>query len=260
MVTIDDLTLNEGSNLVIIPGVKGKMGRTYGSAFQKMRRFKTIGITRQRICNDDEGLKSLDLIDVGACQQFVDNIHLVNIRELYLIHATGMFLFEEDSLPIIDTDNDCIDDRIYGSNVETFFNLARPLIHRIGEESKNHPIRLTLCAFGSISDRYSVPFWQSYSKAKDILREFIRSNVGECVRGVFINLSSAEKEEERPFADKTYWLACQEVFNRSMRAILDNGLYWQEIDIFKPNPNYRPDYFFNHVALKEKWLREMGVK
>ena len=190
----------------------------------------------------------------------MSNLDVCGVKEVYLIHSIGPFLFEEAGRPEIDENKDGIDDRVYDVNVVTLLNIAGPLIRKVHEEAKKSPLKLTICAFGSVTDRYLVPWWQSYSKAKNCIREYIRSNVGEHTRGVFINVSttSTEKEEKlRPFADKTYWLSCKEVVNRSIRAILDENLDWQEIDMFKPNPAYRSDYYFDHKGIREKWLKEI---
>jgi hypothetical protein len=240
--------------LALIPGINGRLGHTYSSALKVMPNFIVKGISRLEKTLDD-CIVTLDLSDKQSCNEVIDNLDVNNISEIYLVHAVGPFLFEEEGRPLEDDNGDGIDDKVYEANVTTFLNIAKPLIKKVQEEP--HKLKLTLCAFGSISDRYNVPYWQSYSKSKNILRGYIRSKVSEAVRGIFINVGSTEKEEERIHADKTYWLTCQEVVDRSMRAILDDGLNWQEIDIFKPNPYFIQEYYFRHEELKMKWIRDM---
>lgn len=81
--------------------------------------------------------------------------------------------------------------------------------------------------------------------------------ISKNIRAVFINVSSTEKEEERPFADKTYWLSCKEVADRSYESILNKNLDWQEISIIKPNPNYNKDYFKNTDKIKKTWIQQL---
>ena len=142
---------------------------------------------------------------------------------------------------------------VYRSNFITFKNITEELTEKINFQKTE----LTLIAFGSISDEYEVPFWSAYSKSKIDLKKYIRKSLTSRVRGVFINVSSTEKDDERIYADKTYWLSCNEVSEKSMPSILNKEPNWQELDIFKINPDYYNDYFNDHDYIKEKWLKDM---
>ncbi|MEM1170719.1 MAG: hypothetical protein AAGJ08_16960 [Cyanobacteria bacterium P01_H01_bin.35] len=42
------------------------------------------------------------------------------------------------------------------------------------EHQAGRKITLALCGFGSISDKYKIPFWRSHTYAKDTLRQYIK--------------------------------------------------------------------------------------
>ena len=88
----------------------------------------------------------------------------------------------------------------------------------------------------------------------------MRESINKIIRGVFINVGSTEKEEERPYANKKYWLTCKEVMERSLRPIFDKNLNWQEVDIFKPSPDYYKGFFENHESLRKRWIHDMYGK
>lgn len=241
--------------LVLIPGVTGKMGKSFSQKFKELKGYEVIGITS----NSKKKSKSIivsNLLNKKEVKDLVKNIKSSSYDEILLIHSIGPFLFEEKGKPVKDENKDGIDDKIYNLNFITFKNIAEELL-KIENKKK---ILLTFVAFGSISDRYNVPWWQSYSKSKIILKEFMRNLVNKNVRGIFINVGSTEKKGERPFANKKYWLNCKEVVTKSLRPILDKNIYWQEIDLFKPNPNYCKDFFKKHEELKKRWLYEMYGK
>ncbi|MFA6064506.1 MAG: hypothetical protein WCW44_02115 [archaeon] len=242
--------------LIIIAGARGDLGKFYYAHFQKKYGANCIGLS-SKINSPNTGLLKIDLFDKNACSTFVQNLRLSKYKEIILIHSIGRFLFEEKGVPIIDENHDGIEDGIYLTNVTTFLNISQPLIEKIQTLPNTC---LTLCAIGSISDREMVPFWQSFSKSKNILREYIHANISKNVHGVFINISSTEKEEERIFAHKKYWLSSKEVVNASVRAIEDNNLYWQEIDILKPDPEYYPTYYKDYEGIYKKWIFELYGK
>jgi len=241
--------------LVLVPGATGKMGETFLHKFLRLKSYNVVGITSNPK-NESKIIKASNLLNKKEVKDVVADLKTSSYSEIFLIHSIGPFVFEEHGIPFKDTNKNGIDDKTYELNFLTFKNIVEELIKAIGQKK----ILLTLVAFGSISDRYNVPWWGSYSKSKIILREFMRDSINKKVRGVFINVGSTEKEGERPFADKKYWLSCKEVVKKSMRSILDKNLFWQEIDIFKPSPDYHEGFFEDHASLKKRWIHDMYGK
>lgn len=252
--------------LVIITGANGSLGKAYLEKLRGVPDIECLGIVRPNPDkpNEDESVVEADLLDEAAVAEQIARIDLSTISEVIFIHPVGKFRFEKSGKPNNDKDKDGIDDEVYRSNVETFYNVVNPLLTKLSEQAAlGNPIPLKLCAFGSISDRYEVPYWQSYSKAKEILRKFIRSLVGHkpngLVRGLLINLSSVDTENERkmrPNADRTYWLKCDEIVEQTLPFLLEQGVFWQEVDVFKPDPSFDPDYYRDLKKILKKWLRE----
>lgn len=241
--------------LILIPGATGKMGETFLQKFSKMKDYEVVGITSNQT-NKNANLQYANLLKEKDIEDFLSRIDFSSLEEIILIHSIGPFIFEEKGLPQKDKNKDGIDDKTYELNFLTFKNIVDSLVKKL----KNKNALLTLVAFGSISDRYNVPWWQSYSKTKNILRKFMRNSINKKTRAVFINVGSTEKEEERPFADKKYWLTCKEVVKKSMKSILNKDLFWQEIDIFKPSPDYYEGFFEDHESLKKRWMQDMYGK
>lgn len=239
-------------SLVLIPGISGKMGTEYGARFKELGNFDIIGFSRST--NMSPNIIQADFLDKASISEAFMKIEFSKYKDVFLIHAIGPFLFEEhidiDSVSL--NNNQQIHKKTYNLNFYTFKNLFEELKIILPKQTT-----LSIIAFGSISDRYNIPWWYTYSKAKNNLRNYMRCQISNQIRGLFINVSSTEKDDERPFADKEYWMSCKEVSCRTMRAVLDKELNWQEIDIFKPYPKFNYNYFENLELIKTKWLKDM---
>jgi hypothetical protein len=247
--------------LVIITGITGKLGNEYLRYFANLEKFVCMGFSRRapEAKYPNVIYRYFDLLDKKTSKEVISQIDLKNYEEVILIHPIGRFKFEFWGKGG-DTNNDGIDDEIFASNVSTFLNIAEPLYQKI----KINQIPLTLCAFGSITDRYNVPFWKSYTKSKNKLREIIKSYCKNSnVKGIFINVSTTDTGNERnlrPHADRTFWLAPKEIVNSSIKTILSRKNNWSEINIYKPNPNFNPTWYTNHENVLERWKKQMGLK
>lgn len=261
------LLMDTKKKLAIVTGASGALGTAYLEKLRRMQDFTCLGITRQTAEESKTGMLSADLLNASEVATQIAKIDLSFISEVFLIHPVGKFAFEQNGQPRHDQDGDGIDDEVFRSNVETFHNIVSPLLTKLNEQAKNgNPIPMTMCAFGSVSDCYEIPYWQSYARAKGILRNFMHSLVdykpNGLIRGLMINLSSVDTENERtlrPSADKTYWLKCEEIVEQTMMLLLQQGRCWQEIDILKPDPNFEADYYLNLQKILEKWTRETRI-
>jgi NAD(P)-dependent dehydrogenase (short-subunit alcohol dehydrogenase family) len=252
--------------LVIVSGANGTLGRLYLQRFGSMDGFSCIGIVRQLdAARPFSGIGiQVDLLDQAQTAREIQNINLLEIKDIIFVHAVGKFKFEENGRPDLDRNHDGIDDEIYSSNVETFSNVVNPLLARLQREaSDRNSIPISVCAFGSVSDKYEVPFWRSFSKAKNILKgilgEMVESS-GGFVRGTFINVSSVNTYNEntlRPNADTSGWLQPEDVVEQSLPFILDYSVSWKEIDIFKSVPGFGPHYYRDLKRILKKWKKEM---
>lgn len=236
--------------IILIAGATGKMGEEFSKVFMKKQDFYVVKISSK----NKKGYFFCNLYDKKNIQKSVKLLSLSKYKEIYIIHSVGKFKFEDhhDLNLKIDYNKLEINDDIFKSNFTTFKNLSETIIEESREGQK-----IIFCAFGSISDRYAIPWWQSYSKSKNLLREYMHSLIAKNIRCVFINVSSTEKREERIYADKKYWLKCKEVVKRSLPTILNPLSNFQEIDIIKINPKYNINYFKNLKLIRNTWLKQL---
>jgi NADP-dependent 3-hydroxy acid dehydrogenase YdfG len=232
--------------LVVISGVTGSLGHAYATHYHTQG-CKVIGLSRQPTSQRLESVDYLvtNLLDKKTTTIAINRISFENIANILVIHPVGRFIFENEFKEV--------DPEIYASNVETFKNVAMPLI--------KGKIPTTLVGFGSISDKYDVPHWRSYSKSKNALREYMQTLAysNDNIRSIFLNLSSVKTTNEsrlRPFANTDYWLTPEEIVERSIPEFSFSGK-WKEIDIFNLSPDYSPEIYTDHQRLKERWLKEM---
>lgn len=248
--------------LVLISGAGGSLGYAGVQAASQLLNTQVIAISRKKIQLKDKKIKNweVDLLDERSTAKKIEKEDFQRFSRIIFIHAVGKFKFEETGKPVLDHDSDGIDDDVFDSNVKTFQNVVAPLLHEVKKIAQHPPV--TLCAFGSISDRYNVPYWQSYSKSKNQLRQYMRklTEKGK-INALFVNVSTTKTDRERnlrPRANQAYWLKPTEIVEQLFFAIWPLNVKWKEIGIYKPCPHYTPDYFTNHQAILKKWKKEMG--
>jgi hypothetical protein len=256
--------------LAIITGITGKLGEEYLSYFRKQKNTKCVGFSRREPLKKHRNVTYLlsDLLDKNKVVEKIEIINLSMYDEVLFIHPIGMFRFELTGNPKKDYNRDGVDDEIFASNVLTFTNVFNPLKNKIKKLNKSgSKIKLTVCAFGSISDKYNIPFWSSYTKSKETLRKLIKKSISlnknVDVKGVFVNVSTADTGNERklrPFGDKTYWLTTKEIVASSTETILKGKKSWLEINVFKHNPNFNLTWYTNHDNVLERWKKQMGLE
>lgn len=250
--------------LVIITGITGKLGEEYLGYFRKQNNSKCVSIVRrtpEKMYSNVDYLFA-DLLDLDVLRSELKKINFSDFDEVTLIHPIGMFKFEHSGKPEKDTNNDGIDDEIYSSNILTFTNLFGLLKSELGKV-EGHP-QLVVCAFGSISDQYNIPFWNSYTRSKNLLRKKIKSSVVRCknikVKGVFVNVSTVDTGNERnlrPHADRHYWLTPKEIVDSSVEIIEKGRRSYTEINIYKENPDFNPTWYTNHENILDRWEKQM---
>jgi NADP-dependent 3-hydroxy acid dehydrogenase YdfG len=244
-------------HLVIITGASRGIGKAYADYYRSKENTTVMGICHS---NKPE-LIQLDLLDEPAVNNFILQLDINQFEDIVYMHAVGIDKFEPDTKPHIDLDGDGIDDEIYATNVTAFLNMAEPLIEKTRQNKK--PI--TVVNIGSISDIYEVPYWQSFSRSKNIVRRYLKSIIAQNVKSIILNVSSTLDENNNKYgrikADITYWQSAKELVAKSIGVLdgmgnLDSN--YLEIDFYKHNPNFRQDYFTNLPKLFLNWQRDMG--
>lgn len=253
-------------SLAIVTGAKGALGRAYLEGLRTMPNMKRMGIVRSEPTASElvEGVEyksGIDLTNQKLAAEAIASLSLDTVKKIFLIHPVGKFKFDASPRDI-KNDKD-IDPEILASNVHSLTNIALPLI-----EKKPKETQLVIGCFGSVSDKYNVPFWNEYTASKNRLREFLLSigpalHSNGTIRSVFINVSTTNTGNEnalRPHADSAYWLNPSAIVDQSLPHLLAHtAMQYQEMDIINPKPGFNPeDYYRNVEALKGKWLKEMN--
>ena len=251
------------SRVLVVTGGAAAMGRAYLDHFATLPGWRGVGVTRSRALESSPHafVAGVDLLDADVTSRSLQRLASHGADELVLVHAVGSFAFEADGHPRCDDDCDGIDDTVYHSNVTTFVNAARALL----ELARSSCCRLTLCAFGSVADRYRVRQWQSYTRSKDLLRAFIRNTTAHApgsVRGVFVNVSTTDTGNERvlrPFADARHWLTPSEVAMASAPYLTRWRDGWVELDVVNTDHRISPEDHYAEERVLARWYREMGI-
>lgn len=249
------------NKLAIIAGATGDLGRAYLEHYALLPDVKTYGLLRRDELDPVENVTYLK-VDLENSQLVSENINTISfddISEIVFIHPVGMFKFEDAGKPEIDLNDDSIDDEVYNSNIETFHNVVRPILEKRSEFGS---IPFTAVAFGSLSDKYLVPWWGSYSKSKLLLRKHMAdlACIESNIYSVFVNLSSVKTSNEfktRPYANSTYWISPEKIVEETIAGIHARKYPYSEINSYIPSPDYHLRYYKEHDTLKQKWKREM---
>jgi NADP-dependent 3-hydroxy acid dehydrogenase YdfG len=259
--------MSEKKRLVLVSGASGAVGRAYINLLSDMENTHCIAISRAGAEFDVPNVTQCkaDLLDSEATANAVRGISFDGYDEIIFVHSVGRFKYEQHGLPEIDLNNDGIDDEIYATNIETFVNVIKPVMVSLIEKRKQgEQVNLGMYGLGSLSDKHSVPCWNSYSKSKNILRSLIYHTIKyypEFVRGMMLNVSTVDTEREnelRPNADKEFWLKGSEVAEASLPFILNEQVgSWRELDIYKPSPYFKKGYYENLNEIKRRWEEQM---
>ncbi|MEK6932617.1 MAG: hypothetical protein AABW56_02370 [Nanoarchaeota archaeon] len=255
--------------IAIITGVNGEIGLSY-TRHLLTRGINVIGIGRKERCAIG-GIDYLcvNLLDKEQIGRIIQKIPFKDVEEILYFHLIGKFQFEDINHPIKDVDKDGIDDETYSTNYSTFINLIEPLIEKIREEIRQkNRIKLSMTAIGSISDKYSVERWQSFSKTKKILKERMREIVDryyleDQARATIINVSTVWGSQlafERPQLYNKInknLLYADEIVLRSINTILDRELHFCEKNIFKPREDFDYTIFTDLKKVDERWYKDM---
>jgi len=240
----------------IIAGIRSDIGLEYAHFLKQYG--KIYGISRSDTRVDDLEYVHIECnlsnpVDPDVFWDIVD-------EQIVYIHLPGEFRFEDENHPIIDTTGDGLDDSIYHSNVTTFEN-ATPALYNLVKNCEH----LRIVAIGSTADLYDVPYWNSFTRAKDKLRGLFRKFYGDHannnkVSSLFVNVSTTDGSQlagERPYIDKTYVLHPNEIVAQSAEFVLAKSKACMEINILKSNPEWMDDDYFELHNIRARWYHDM---
>jgi len=250
---------DEEERTFVIAGVNGDIGQEFAKRLVDHGRL--YGISRNP--NKSSLNYAHICVDLLKSENATSAFNKINPTEnLVYVHLLGKFKFEDKNHPITDKNSDGIDDDIFETNVTTFRNVAPILIDYL---KKRPRAKLKLVAIGSTSDLYKIPFWQSFTHAKNELRKEFRwlyghpENFGR-VSTLFIDVSTVAGTQlagERPFISKDFCLTPKDIVEQALPYLLDDRQSCLEMSVIKPNPAFfDANYLVNHKT-KARWYQDM---
>lgn len=248
--------------LAIVTGANSSLGGAYLKGLSRQEGVRPVGVSRSKVNEYALGLpyvEGVDLLRDGDIERVIEETRIKEMSRVLLVHSVGKFKFEDTPPPL-----GVIDDEVLRTNLESLERTINAIAQNIRADAQ-----LTVCGFGSISDAHDVPFWRSYTGAKNKVRGFLRhlrtkfEPTGTLASSVMVNVGSTDTGNERclrPNADKSYWLHPEKIVDTSLPYLLNEAAPpYVELDVFEAKPGFDPAaYYGNHAALLEKWKRETG--
>lgn len=252
--------MKQPTQTIVIAGINGDLGQAYLREVVTLPQTKVYGIGRSPARTSNYTHLQADLLDTKHVAHLFTQIQPTD--HLIWIHLVGKFRFEDAYHPIADNDGDGIDDSIYATNLTTFTTVAPHLATLL---ARNPRMKLTVIGIGSALDMYRLPFWRSFTLAKDALRKEFRALYGNPaqygrVRTLFVNVSTVagtQLQFERPFKDPEYCLNPQEVVMQSLPFVLDPASACIELNVIKPHPSFTQSDFLQESRVRKRWYRDM---
>lgn len=247
-------------NCIIIAGANGEIGREYIQKF--CSKNKIIAISKQKISEIKHPNVSsiiVDLTNPKDLERAFINFDPTPYKRIILIHSIGRDKFENTNYPKIEPLG-TLDSSVYTSNVNTYKYIARLLIKKVEVARETRSVKLKLVMIGSVADKYGLLILTSFSESKNIVRSYMKDAVQSFpwVSALVVNISSTITKsalDVRPHADTTYWLKPNEVVENSWKKILRQFGRYKEIDVYKKDPKFQKNYYFDDKAIFERWSR-----
>lgn len=236
--------------LAIVTGdAAGKLGRALRMRLESAR-VTCVGVARRSA----PGVMVVDLFDRAKVAEAISHIQFCDFERVLIAHAVGAFKFEPYNT---ETVRRTADPAIIASSVATFRNLVDAVWARKGD------LPVSVLCVGSLAENWNVPCYHSYTVARRIVRQQLRSMTAEGVGAVYAKLSTVRVPSERalrPCADDTYWLSPEQFAERVAPFLLavPRGRYI-EVDVNNQMPGFDPyEQYADYEAVLNRWRHDMG--
>lgn len=215
------------SRMVIVAGANSELAPYYIAGLPG---DACVTISRRPLQHglDTEHL-ALDLLDAGAWRRAASRLLDRSVDELYVLHLVGEFALEHDTSM----------QRMLDVNYRTLVNLMQPL-------RELHVPKTVVCSFGSVSDKYDVPLWRSYSRSKRMARELLKDAAQDGCRCVYVATSTIDTASARRLLPdaRDSWLTPAEVADASLPAIRNAAPGYRELEVYRPRADFSPGLYF----------------
>lgn len=248
------------------------MGKEFAKYYNYNKENLVITLWRNQMKEYCENTQHL-IVDLLDTQQIEDKLLPIlekskneMIENVYIIHGAGKAKNELLGVtPIIDKDNDGIDDEMYNAQIKTFDNIHSYINNFFKQDANYNKIKFTIVGMWSLIDRFNSPIHQSMRAVNNITRERLKkiAKKNSNYHTIMLSLSTVATETEkqyRKYADQTYWLSGSEVVDKSIETISHRENIYEDIAIYKYHPLYET-YFKNETNEQriERFKKEIGI-
>ena len=258
--------------LVVIAGVTGSIGQEILRHYLVDNSTVVYGVSRKGFLMDQFGLFpahnmiiNVDLHNTEDIKRFVSKIPAKEFKEISYYHVVGEFKTEiNKDLEVIvenDQDGDGINDQVFSLVARAYMTMVTEL----GIVADKNNSKFNVVSFGSLADKYHIPCFQSFSKSREIVKNFSKK-LSKSINVYLFETSTllaADELLERPFIFTTdvspvYWITPLELVTKALGFIaLEKGFV--EKDIYLANPNFSNNYFDAEVTYKRR-IKELYNK
>ena len=264
--------MNKPKNLVFITGASNIIGEEFSKYYSYCSDALVFTLWRTPIQHHTSSTKHV-LVDLLQKEQTMEKIISVLkplkyelIKNVYLLHGAGKSKNELLGVtPIVDLDNDGMDDEMYAAQIDTFDNTYSCIHDFIKLQNKFDDIKFTIVGMWSLLDTCDSPIHKSMREINNIMRSKLQKMAQREPNHHTIMLSlstvaTSSEKQYRKFADQSYWLSWSEVVDKSIETISHRKNVYEDIPIYKYHPLYTS--YFKHETNDQRiarFKREIGL-
>lgn len=264
--------MNKPKILVFITWASSVIGEEFSKYYSYCNDALVFTLGRTPIAHTTKSTQHL-IIDLLQKEQLKDKIASVLeplrnelIKNVYILH--GAWKSKNELLwitPIVDLNNDGMDDEMYAAQIETFDNTYSCIHDFIKLQNKFDDIKFTIVGMWSLLDTCDSPIHKSMREINNIMRSKLQkmAQMEPNHHTIMLSLSTVATTSEkqyRKFADQSYRLSWSEVVDKSMETISHRKNIYEDISVYKYHPLYAS--YFKHETNEQRIARfktEIGL-
>lgn len=266
--------MNNFSKIAFVTGASGSLGQAYIEELKKDKECLIVGISRKTDgLNDEENVKYIPAgtDNKKTLEAFSSMLKLFEPKNeknsITLIDTVGPIKFEiHDDDKILNPERwgvgKYVSPDVYKNNVESFKTFSTNFISSVEKRSEElkkagtikKDLNCAIMAFGTVSNDYQTPFWQSYTYSKEIVKRYLRfiantrkdSNTVK-VKGLFVEtgtIATKGANDLRP-GEKTNpnWLPPERVTKESLDYFRQNNETFAITRVYDKKDDFNPNIF-----------------
>ena len=262
---------NQKKNLILITWASSIIGAEFSKYYSYSDDNLVYTLWRRSIdsCHNTQHL-IVDLLQNNQIQEILlpilESLKNNLIEQVCIIHWSGKSKNELLWVtPIVDINNDGMDDEMYDAQICTLDNLYVCVSDFFKNNQLYDTIKFTVVGMWSLIDKFNSPIHKSMREINNIMRDKLRriANEESNHHTIMLSLSTVATETEkkyRQFADQTYWLSGTDVVDKSIDTINNRKNIYEDLPIYKYHPLY--DSYFKHETIDQRidrFKKEIGI-